>query len=238
MPPPTTFYTQTTTVPIPSPTSSPIPSPPPAATETTPSPRAHRRVDARRWSFLLEAIRLWRFVEGSPRASELGEGPSAVIPVTGEPIHHTVPLLAARLVRHEDRIDELVSIIEEISLDRIENMEEEVTNLVVHRVALDRVFQMMGTEIEETMDTVTELGHRISAQNYAMQEMREMAVVTQQMLQHQTQELAATRATVQTLRASLEEAQARERSRDVQMLHLVRIVRELERRSGGASGAP
>ena len=45
-----------------------------------------------------------------------------MLPVTGEPIHHTIPLLAARLVRHEDCLDELLSVIENISLERIEIM--------------------------------------------------------------------------------------------------------------------
>jgi hypothetical protein len=93
MPPPMVFYSQTTTVPTPSPASSPIPSPSSVPIETTTSPGIHRLVDARRWSFLLECIRRWRFVEGSPRAAELGESSSAVLPVTGEPIHHTIPLL-------------------------------------------------------------------------------------------------------------------------------------------------
>lgn len=72
-----------------------------------------------------------------------------MLPITGEPIHHTIHLLAARLVRHEDRLDEQLSVIEDISLERIEIMQEEVENLVVHRTALEIMFEMMGTEIEE-----------------------------------------------------------------------------------------
>ena len=238
MPPPTVFYSQTTTVPVPPTTSSPIPTPPAVATETVPSPDTHEGDDAQSWSYLPEAIRRWRFIEGPPRVSELGESSTPVLPVTGEPVHHTVPLLAARLVRHEDRIDDIVGVVEEISLERVENMEEEVTNLVVHRVALEQVFQMMGTELEETMDTVTEMGHRLDVQSHEMQDQREISVITQQMLEHQTQELAATTATVHALRVSLEEVRARERARDAEMLGMIRIIRDLERRLGGAPGAP
>jgi hypothetical protein len=198
------FYSQTTTVPTPSPASSPIPSPSSVPTETPTSPGIHRLVDARRWSFLLECIRRWRFIEGSPRAADLGEGSSAVLPVTGEPIHHTIPLLAARLVRHEDRLDELLSVIEDISLERIKIMQEEVENLVVHRTTLETVFEMMGTEIEEAQATITEFGHRLDVQRHEMEDLREIDIITQQMLEHQTQELAASSATIHTLSATIE----------------------------------
>ena len=234
MPPPTVFYSQTTTVPIPSPATSPVPSP--APTETPTSPGIHRLVDARRWSFLLDYIRRWRLAEGSPRAAELGDGSSAVLPVTGEPIHHTIPLLAARLVRHEDRLDELLSVIEDISLERIECMQEEVTNLVVHRTALEMVFEMMGTEIEEAQATITEFGHRLDVQRHEIDDLRAIAAITQEMMEHQAQELAASSSTIHTLSATIEEIQARERSRDMEMLGMIRIIRELERRSGGAPG--
>ena len=161
-----------------------------------------------------EAIRRWRFLEGYPRASEIVESSTAVLPVTGEPVHHTVPLLVARLVRHEDRIDDIVGVVDEISLERVENMEEEVTNLVAHRVALEQVFQLLGTEIEETMETVAEYGHRLDARTYEMQELRDIAVMTQELLELKTQELAATTATVHALTVSLEEVRARERARD------------------------
>lgn len=203
MPPPIVFYSQTTTVPIPSPATSPVPSP--APTETPTSPGIHRLVDARRWSFLLDYIRRWRLVEGSPRAAELGDGSSAVLPVTGEPIHHTIPLLVAILVRHEDLLDELLSVIEDISLERIECMQEEVTNLVVHRTALDMVFEMMGTEIEEAQATITEFGHRLDVQRHEIDDLRAIAAITQEMMEHQTQELSASSSTIHTLSATIEE---------------------------------
>lgn len=45
-----------------------------------------------------------------------------MLPITGEPLHHTITLLAARLVMHEDRLDELLSVIEDIPVERIEIM--------------------------------------------------------------------------------------------------------------------
>ncbi|GKG46015.1 hypothetical protein Tco_0498461, partial [Tanacetum coccineum] len=45
--------------------------------------------------------------KGEPRY-EMGESSSAQIHlITGEPIHHTIPLLVARLVHHDDQIEEI-----------------------------------------------------------------------------------------------------------------------------------
>ena len=97
--------------------------------------RPRRRIDARLWSFLLSYISHWRAEEGTPSASELGESSSTttprVLPITGEPVHHTVPLLAARLVRHENRIDAVQNFIDDVLLGRFESIEEAVENLMI-----------------------------------------------------------------------------------------------------------
>ena len=142
------------------------------------------------------------------------------------------------MVRHEDRVDDLIDVVEEISLDRVEGMEEDVTSLMACRVAMKQVVQLMGAEIEETLETVTEQGHRLDAHTYEIQELRDIAVMTQELLELKTQELTTTIATVHALTVSLEEVRARERARDAEMLGMIRIIRDLERRLGGASGAP
>ncbi|PWA95502.1 hypothetical protein CTI12_AA049980 [Artemisia annua] len=127
IPTPLFTYHQTTTIPLP-PSSGDIPEtvlpprkrsftilPSPsdpyeqAAAEASNRPKARRRVDARKWSFIPHTLGEWRYEEGSPSTFELGDSSSMaaarVLPVTREPIHHTIPLLIARMVRHEDRID-------------------------------------------------------------------------------------------------------------------------------------
>ena len=259
MPPPTVFFTQTTTVPLSSPISSPASSPRRAQSVPLPSrkrarslspspfdplfqadteaaahPGVRRRVDARRWSFLLECIRRWRREEGAPRASELGESSSAVLPVTGEPIHHTVPLLAARLARHEDRIDELLSLIDDISLERVENMQDELVSLVVHSLAMEEALELMGIYLEDTEEVVTELGHQMDAQSYETQQMRGTIETMQQRLDHQTEELAAANGTIHTLRGTIRDMQARERTRDQRMDEMAEILQRLQRGSRDA----
>jgi hypothetical protein len=66
--------------------------------------------------------------------------------------------------------------------------------------------------------------------------LRAVAAITQEMMEHQAQELAASSSTIHALSTTIEEIQTRERSRDMEMLGMIRIIRELERRSGGAPG--
>ncbi|GKA92874.1 hypothetical protein Tco_0814799 [Tanacetum coccineum] len=51
---------------------------------------------------------------------KIGESSTAahILLVTGEPIHHTIPLLVARLARHKGRIEEIHDHLEEIPLER------------------------------------------------------------------------------------------------------------------------
>ncbi|GJS74692.1 putative reverse transcriptase domain-containing protein [Tanacetum coccineum] len=54
---------------------------------------------------------------------------SHVLPVIGEPIHHTVSLLAARLVCHDDQIDEIYDHLNEIPLESLKSMKQEIETL-------------------------------------------------------------------------------------------------------------
>ena len=97
-------------------------------------------------------------MDGVARVSEVGESSTPVLPVTREPIHHTVPLLAARLARHEDRMDDIADAVEEIAPERIEGMEEEMASLVTHKEAVERFIQTLGSELEEASDMIAEFG--------------------------------------------------------------------------------
>ncbi|GKF93339.1 hypothetical protein Tco_0280058, partial [Tanacetum coccineum] len=67
---------------------------------------------------------------GDPRYKiEESSSAAQVHPVTGEPIHRTIPLILARLVCHDDTIDRLCDQLEEISLDMMEVIEHDVEAL-------------------------------------------------------------------------------------------------------------
>nr|GEX16301.1 hypothetical protein [Tanacetum cinerariifolium] len=96
---------------------------------TPDAPVKLRRVDARCWNFVKHEIDNWRHKEGEPRY-EMEEGPLAQIhPITGEPIHRTIPLLVARLVHLDRQIDENYVHRREVSVARVETSEQEIEAL-------------------------------------------------------------------------------------------------------------
>ncbi|GJT95428.1 hypothetical protein Tco_1090946 [Tanacetum coccineum] len=82
---------------------------PDTTTEAIILARLHRKLAARRWTWVQPRIRTWRDKDGSPNIFEIREISSIapILPVTSEPIQHIIPLLMARLVHHEDHINEM-----------------------------------------------------------------------------------------------------------------------------------
>ena len=196
--------------------------------EATSRRKTHRRVDARRWSFLLPIIRRWRFQEGAPSTAELGESSSAVVsrslPVTGEPLHHTVPLLAARLARHEDRLDYIVGILNDLPSEQVEILGDEVENLVIGQLAMEIAFDHMGTQLEEVRETMTVLRDDVSSMQTAIEALD--SVVDQLSSQ------------VLIYRLMIEDLRARDRARDQTVEILMDMVMSLQRRLDGAPRGP
>ena len=244
--PPTVFYRQTTTVPLSapgSPTITSLSAPPrrrprlvvsslsdpgeQTVTEATSRPKTRRRVDARRWSFLLPLLQYWRSQEGAPSARELGENSSSaasrILPVTGEPVHHTIPLLAARLVRHEDRLDDIVSIINDFPLDHVEAIGDEVENLVISQIAMEESFELMGTRLQEAIETIDTLGG--------------IAIMMQGEIESQDDEIDRISIQATTLRGMIRDSRARERTRDRTIETMMTMIRDLQRRLDGAPGS-
>nr|GEV99967.1 reverse transcriptase domain-containing protein [Tanacetum cinerariifolium] len=70
------------------------------------------------------------YQEGAPSIYEIVESSTDhVLPVTGESVHHIVPLLAARLIHNEGLIEEVHDHLREVSLERIKTLEREVETL-------------------------------------------------------------------------------------------------------------
>nr|GEU30684.1 hypothetical protein [Tanacetum cinerariifolium] len=76
------------------------------------------------------SIGTWRYQEGAPSTFELGESSSAhIISVTGEHLHHTIPLLVTRTVCHEAHIERIKVHLEELLVERVESIEQEIQTL-------------------------------------------------------------------------------------------------------------
>ncbi|GJY39932.1 hypothetical protein Tco_0426296 [Tanacetum coccineum] len=94
--------------------------------ETDVPTRLYKRSHTRIWTFLISIFRTWSDQEGAPSTYKIGESSSThVLPMTGESIHHKLPLLAARLIRHKGQIDEIHNHMREVPLERIETLKHE-----------------------------------------------------------------------------------------------------------------
>ncbi|PWA97944.1 hypothetical protein CTI12_AA024350 [Artemisia annua] len=155
-----------------------------------------------------------------PTNKELGEGSSVaaskILPVTGEPIHRTIPLLAARLVRHEDRLDAIATLVNNIPNEQVEVMSAEIEQLVMEHLEMGAMMQQLNTQFGEAMEFI---GLLCSANT-----------INRDIMYDIDQALDTTRAQVMSLRRAQQEAQARERDRDQIIETMAAKIQELERR--------
>nr|GEV91325.1 hypothetical protein [Tanacetum cinerariifolium] len=80
-----------------------------------------------------------------------------VHPVIGDPIHRTIPLILARLVRHDDTIDRLCDQFEEMSLDRMEMIEHDVEALQARVVVVEQRPDILQLALEDAWAEIFEL---------------------------------------------------------------------------------
>ncbi|PWA35139.1 hypothetical protein CTI12_AA612300 [Artemisia annua] len=177
---------------------------------------------------LLPIIQYWRSQEGAPSTRELGESSSSAtsrtLPVTGEPLHHTVPLLAARLVRHEDRLDDILDILDDFPREHIENLADEVGNLMIGQLAMEAALGHVGTRLEETIKTIVALGDAVTSM--------------QTVIETLDSKLDRVSSQVLILRNMVEDSYARDRARDQTVEILMDMVMNLQLCLDGALGGP
>ncbi|PWA73925.1 hypothetical protein CTI12_AA256690 [Artemisia annua] len=158
--------------------------------------------------------------EGTPTNRELGEGSSfaasRILPITGEPLHRTIPLLAARLVRHEDRLDAIATLVNNIPNEQVEILSAEVGQLVMENLEMGNMIGQLQIQFSEAMSFI---GILCSANT-----------VTKDIMWDIDQTLDTTRAQVMALRSAQQEALAKERDRNLVMETMAAKIMELERR--------
>ncbi|GJX31730.1 reverse transcriptase domain-containing protein [Tanacetum coccineum] len=96
------------------------------------------------WARIRSQIQYWRDREGAPSTFEIGESSSAaarILPVTGEIVEETIPLLVVRLRCHDGVIDHVCDQLEEMPPERVtmpttrQGMSsEEIEQIVAQRV--------------------------------------------------------------------------------------------------------
>ena len=182
--------------------------------------KARKRVNARKWSFLPPILKYWRSQEGAPTKRELGEGSSfaasRILPITGEPLHRTIPLLAARLVRHENRLDAIATLVNNIPNEQVDIMSTEIEQLVMGQLEMGAMMENLYTQFNKV---ISYIGLLCSANN-----------TNRDVMFDTNQALDTTRAQVMSLRRAQQEALARERDRNQVMETMAAKILELERR--------
>ncbi|GJV15353.1 hypothetical protein Tco_1360676 [Tanacetum coccineum] len=74
----------------------------------------------------------------------------------GESVHHTVPLLEVRLIRHKDQIEEIYNHLREILVDRIESVEQEIETLRDRAEAAEKQIEVLHDSLGIARDRITE----------------------------------------------------------------------------------
>nr|GEU77944.1 hypothetical protein [Tanacetum cinerariifolium] len=90
---------------------------------------------------------------------EIGESSYAaqVHPITGDLIHHTISLILARLVCHDDTIDRLCDQFDEVSLDRMEVIEHDVETLQTRVSDVEERAGKLQLTLEEARTEIQDL---------------------------------------------------------------------------------
>ncbi|PWA52670.1 hypothetical protein CTI12_AA451040 [Artemisia annua] len=162
--------------------------------------------------------------EGNPSKRELGESSASlpkILPVTGEPIHHTIPLLATRIARHEDRLNDIVNVINGLPCGHIT---EDVNNLIIGQMAVESKVEQIKTEFSESMEFIAAL----CSANVTMGD-----VLTS--FDHELEQISAQNF---SLRRAIQESYARERTRDRTIETLTTKITEFQRSMDEVSGKP
>nr|GEX68353.1 reverse transcriptase domain-containing protein [Tanacetum cinerariifolium] len=75
------------------------------------------------------------------------------------------PYMKTSLERHEEKIKEILNHLDELSLNRIENMEDNIEDLGKCQVIIQQDFDNMETELQETRAQVAKLQRKQLGQN-------------------------------------------------------------------------
>lgn len=115
-------------------------------------------------------------------------------------------------------------------LERLQDIERNLGDLVHGRMAMDEVFKLVKTRLREASETIAGLESRMEEGRQETRELREIAAITQDINEQQAEELAAAHTRILALEYMLAESQAREVDRDKRIEELTEVVRSLQRK--------
>ncbi|MFS8007745.1 hypothetical protein Hanom_Chr14g01264661 [Helianthus anomalus] len=122
---------------------------------------------ARRWGWLADQVQRWTDEEGVRPAFEDGESSTAsrVLPLTGQTVERTVPLLAARCARHETRLNSLQGRVRVVGR-RFDSLDDRVDAVEKRRATEEEVGEAMQSQITELKAEMADMKKRIEDVEY------------------------------------------------------------------------
>ena len=127
-------------------------------------------------------------------------------------------------MRHEDRLDALATLVNNIPNEQLEVMTAEIGQLMTEHLEMGTMMEQLNTQFGEVMEFI---GLLCSANTTNRDIMHDI-----------DQALDTTRAQVMSLRRAQQEAQARERDQDQIIETMAAKILELERRLDNNQGKP
>ena len=105
---------------------------------------------------------------------------------------------------------------------------------LVWLMMVDEFLNLMGTQLQKTLELVTELERELKKERQEVQGLRDIATIMQDVNERQADELVTVNTRILTLERIAEESQARERIRNQEMEELTKTVKDLRRKLGDA----
>ncbi|GKB15385.1 hypothetical protein Tco_0849308 [Tanacetum coccineum] len=101
----------------------------------------------------------WGAEEGLPRRLEAGKSSKATYThsVTRQLIHHTVPLLVARMTRHEREIYAHQDHMDKLPLERLETMQQEIDGSYTISKATQEHVETLQATLQTSREEITDL---------------------------------------------------------------------------------
>ncbi|GJX46995.1 ALP1-like protein [Tanacetum coccineum] len=129
------------------------------------------------------------------RRRRLSSSAAQTHPVTGEPIHRTIPLILARLARHDDMIEQLYDQFQDMSLDRMGMIEYDMETLHSRVDVAELRVEILQLALADAREEIMELRTRVSTLEQRAQGPQTMSTMGQGMSSVEIEQIIAQRVT-------------------------------------------
>ncbi|GJV56555.1 putative reverse transcriptase domain-containing protein [Tanacetum coccineum] len=129
------------------------------------------------------------------RRRHLSSSAAQTHPVTGESIHRTIPLILARLARHDDMIEQLYDQFQDMSLDRMGMIEYDMETLHARVDVAELRVEILQLALADAREEIMELRTRVSTLEQRAQGPQTMSTMGQGMSSVEIEQIIVQRVT-------------------------------------------